>query len=178
MQCLGYPHAVSVFLNRCICWRLRAGSAALVVLNLSQPGASAEGMLHGMNAASHAIDTWIVVIFGAVGCLVTGFVYSIFTPWGFFRHGWITWKWVLTIAAILSGTFFLGVWEQAMLDMSGKFGSAVFHAAEYADIRSRHLILSCVQVAGLLLMVWLSVFKPRLRKTATPPKDSTAVQND
>lgn len=51
---------------------------------------------------------------------MTGLIYGLFTNWFFFKHRWVTAKWILTILAIFSGTFMLGVWEGGMLTMSGQ----------------------------------------------------------
>lgn len=34
--------------------------------------------------------------------MVTGLLYGFATKWGFFSHGWVTAKWVLTIALVIS----------------------------------------------------------------------------
>ena len=64
----------------------------------------------------------MVVILGAFGCLITGLIYSSFSNWGFFKHTWLILKWIITVAAILFGTFFLGPWETTMMEISGKLG--------------------------------------------------------
>ena len=152
------------------CWI--GGAASLSVLNLSQRTSDTEGVLYGINTASHLIDMWIVVVFGALGCLITGFLYGLLTNWGFFKHTWLIWKWILTIAAILSGTFFLGVWESSMLEMSREMGQAALQDNAYLSVKTRHLMLSSVQIAALIFMVWLSVFKPWGKKA-----DSKKTQN-
>ena len=60
-----------------------------------------------MTEILEAIDMKILVP-GAVGCLLTGIVYGIFTHWGFFKHRWLTVKWTLTLFMILFGTFYMG----------------------------------------------------------------------
>ena len=63
--------------------------------------------MYWMAEILEAIDMKILVP-GAVGCLLTGIVYGIFTNWGFFKHRWLTVKWVLTLFMILFGTFYMG----------------------------------------------------------------------
>jgi hypothetical protein len=36
----------------------------------------------------------------------------------FFKHGWMIFKWIVTIVTILFGTFFLGPWETTMMEIS------------------------------------------------------------
>ena len=63
--------------------------------------------MYWMAEILEAIDMKILVP-GAVGCLLTGIVYGLFTTWGFFKHRWLTVKWVLTLFMILFGTFYMG----------------------------------------------------------------------
>lgn len=74
------------------CWL--GGAVAMLCLSplCNGPQIANGGQLHGINLALDQIDIWVVVIPGAVGCLLTGLVYCIFTKWGFFRHGWIAVK--------------------------------------------------------------------------------------
>ena len=49
-----------------------------------------------------------ILIPGAIVCLITGLLYSLLTPWGFFKYRWVAVKWILTILMIAQGTFFMG----------------------------------------------------------------------
>ena len=148
------------------CFHLVAASAwlggafSLLVLNINNQAAASEGVLYGLNIASHIVDMWVVVAMGAMGCLFTGLLYGIFSGWGFFQHKWLIIKWLLTAAAILSGTFFLGVWEQNMLELSRDLGLDALSDPAYLAVKAKHLYLSLVQVGSLLFMVIISVFKP------------------
>ena len=139
------------------CW---IGTALVLLLfNIRAEIAVSEGMLLGINAAGRMADLWILIP-GAVGCLVTGLLFALFTPWGFFKHRWLTCKWVLTITCILTGTFFLGVWEKEMLLISRDLGNAALTDGSYLAVRTKHFLLSCVQIIALLAMVAISVFRP------------------
>ncbi len=59
-----------------------------------------------------------IVIPGAFGCLLTGLKYSTCSNLDFFKHNWLICKWTISITAILFGTFFLGPWERAMMEIS------------------------------------------------------------
>ena len=144
------------------CW---VGTAlVLLLLNIRNDIAVTDGMLLGINTASHLADIWILVP-GAVGCLLTGLVFALFTPWGFFKHKWLTFKWLLTVACILIGTFFLGVWEEEMLSISRTLGNVALTDSIYQTVRAKHFWVSCVQIIALLVMVLISVFRPWSRKT-------------
>ena len=47
---------------------------------------------------------FLIVGPGAGGCLVTGFLYSRHTQWGFFKFKWIALKYIVNITFILYGT--------------------------------------------------------------------------
>ena len=51
-----------------------------------------------------AVDMKILIP-GAIVCLITGLLYSLLTPWGFFKYRWVAVKWILTILMIALGTF-------------------------------------------------------------------------
>ena len=100
------------------CWI--GGAVSLILLYFIKAGINDGGTLYGINRSIHHVDIAVVVIPGAFGCLATGLVYSLFTNWGFFRHGWLIYKWIITVAAILFWTFFLGPWETEMMRISGR----------------------------------------------------------
>jgi hypothetical protein len=101
-----------------------------------------------------------VVIPGAIGCLLTGLVYSAFSNWGFFKQKWIIVKWVITISAIFFGTFFLGPWETAMMNISGEMGLAAVEDAQYLYYQRMNFWFGTIQFFVLVFTVWISVFKP------------------
>ncbi|MFY9399653.1 MAG: DUF2269 family protein [Desulfomonilia bacterium] len=140
------------------CWV--GGAIALMLLYFLKSGVDEGGVLYGINRSINHVDMYVVVIPGAFGCLVTGFVYSCFSKWGFFRHGWLTCKWILTVAAILFGTFFLGPWERTMMELSGTLGASATADPAYLHNQRMHAIFGTVQTLVLISMVFISVFKP------------------
>lgn len=145
------------------CWL--GGASCMLLLNISNEMAqSSPGALYGLNMASHVIDIWIVVRFGVFICLFSGLAYGLLTPWGFFKHGWLTTKWILTIFCILSGIFCLGVWENDMLQLSLSLGGAALADADYLDVRQKHFLMSILQIGLLVFMLAISIIKPKKRK--------------
>jgi hypothetical protein len=69
------------------------------------------------NLAYHFIDMFILTL-AAILTLLTGLIYSQFTKWGFFRHGWIVYKWIVTLLIIFTGTFYLGPMVTKLLEIS------------------------------------------------------------
>jgi len=129
-------------------------------------------VLYGINQSIHHVDMAVVVIPGAIGCLLTGLAYSTLSNWGFFRQRWIIIKWIITISAIFFGTFFLGPWETAMMKISGELGLASLADQEYLYNQRMNLWFGTLQCLVLLLTVWISVFKP----WRTPTKKSSTTK--
>jgi hypothetical protein len=152
------------------CWV--GGVVALMLLYFLKNGITDGGVLHGINRSIHHVDMWVVVTPGAFGCLFTGLVYSLFSQWGFFKQRWLTVKWIITAAAILSGTFFLGPWEIAMMEISGKLGIAALTDQAYVYNEEMNFIFGMAQCFLLLLTLFISVFKPWKKKKAHDPIDS------
>ena len=140
------------------CWV--GGGVSLLLLYFLKEPVTDSGVLFGINQAIHHVDMAVVVVPGAFGCLLTGLAYSIFTKWGFFRHGWMILKWAVTISAILFGTFYLGPWETRMMEISGDLGIAALADPDYLHNQRMNLLWGTVQVAILVATVFVSIFKP------------------
>ncbi|KZK74982.1 MAG: hypothetical protein A3K90_00450 [Pelodictyon luteolum] len=144
------------------CWI--GGAVSLLSMYFLKEGVSDGGVLYGINRSIHHVDMSIVVVPGAIGSLLTGLFYSMFSKWGFLRHPWLVFKWVVTVGAILFGTFFLGPWETAMMDISGRIGTSALRDAGYQYNQLMNFVFGIVQVAVLVVTVFVSVFKPWNRK--------------
>jgi uncharacterized membrane protein len=150
------------------CWI--GGAVALLLLYFLKNGVADGGVLYGMNQSIHHVDMAVVVIPGAFGCLVTGLIYSSFSNWGFFKHTWLVFKWIVTVSAILFGTFFLGPWETNMMEISGKLGLSSLNDPVYLYNEKMNMIFGTVQVFILLTTIFISIFKPWKSKK---PKKTT-----
>jgi uncharacterized membrane protein len=149
------------------CWV--GGAVSLLSLYFLKDGVNDGSVLYGMNQGIHHVDMTIVVVPGAIGCLLTGLIYSLFSNWGFFKHTWLTFKWIVTVGAIIFGTFFLGPWETAMMQISGKLGIASLHDPAYLWNQKMNLMFGTVQVLLLIITIFISIIKPW--KTKKPKTD-------
>lgn len=140
------------------CWV--GGAVALTVLACHRQFMDDAAALYGLNVASCVVDMQVVVLPGAYGCLITGLIYGLFTRFGFFRHGWLILKWIITVTAILFGMLYLGPWEEALRDLSLELGPDVFTNSEYLRVFSLHSRWGQIQAFVLVLTIFLSVFKP------------------
>lgn len=133
------------------------GVCLISVMFLAQP-ALPEDIF--MKYRSMQVIDDFVIIPGALGSLFTGMVYSIWTNWGFFRHRWLTVKWILTVAQILFGTFALGPWLNGNVDIARQLRGSAPANADFALNASNIQLWGAVQVLFLLFMVVISVIKP------------------
>ena len=90
------------------------GGSAMLVLTLAHRTAG----LPTLPAYDGAVQAVGVTIPGGVTAMVTGLGFSLFTPWGFLRHTWVTVKWVITLGCILAGALWLGPTLGRVADMS------------------------------------------------------------
>lgn len=112
-----------------------------------------------------AVDMKILVP-GAMACLMTGVVYSAITPWGFFKHRWITVKWVLTILMIALGTFFMGplIKENVSIGYGLMTGSGQAIADDYWQNVAASEKWGALQLCLLAFAIIISIFKPWKQK--------------
>ncbi len=107
-----------------------------------------------------------ILIFFLTGSLVTGFLFSLFTVWGFLRHPWIAVKWAVTLMVIFPLIFLLGPdlsGLSAIADASsGSLQSALPVALLEMEpgLLTRARIYSTLLTAALLLLFWFSFLKP------------------
>lgn len=142
------------------------GVSLSMVLFISQPETTTEYFVKFR--ILQIIDD-LIIIPGALGSLFTGLIYSIWSNWGFFKHNWITLKWLLTVVQVLFGTFFLGPWLNTSVEMIHSMSADLSDPGLLYNIEMSK-IWGTVQVIILLFMVYLSVFKPfkSKRRNALP----------
>lgn len=153
------------------CWI--GGAVSLISLYFLKKPVTDGAVLYGINQSIHHVDMLIVVIPGAIGSLLTGLCYSLFSNWGFFKHKWLTFKWIVTVTAIVFGTFFLGPWESAMMEISGKIGISSLGNNAYLYNQKMNLLFGTIQVLILMTTIFISIIKPW--KTKKLPNRPNAV---
>lgn len=116
-----------------------------------------------------AIDMKILVP-GAIGCLLTGIAYGLFTNWGFFKHRWLAVKWALTVFMIAFGTFYMGplvkenvIIGRAILDGTGD-------ASRYWTNVEDSMYGGLLQLMLLVAVFVISVYKPWKKKKTDKKK--------
>ncbi len=135
------------------CFWLGAATS-IVLLQCLRGWSKDERLLLALNQNFSILD-FTLIIPGAMGSALTGFVMCKKASWGFTRYWWIIAKGTLTIAAILIGTALLGPWQMKMMELSGQLGNA-----SYDLIRVLFTAIGFVQVIMLVCIVSISALKP------------------
>jgi len=144
------------------CWI--GGAIALMMLYFIKGDLDNGGVLYGINRSIHHIDMAVIVLPGAFGCLITGIIYSAFTSWGFFKHKWLILKWIITVVAIIFGTFWLGPWETNMMEISRDLGISALSDPTYLYNQEMNFFFGGVQCLILIITLFISIFKPWKKK--------------
>lgn len=133
------------------------GISIVLLFFLSSPSGGDE--LYASWASMKIVDDFVIIP-GAMGNLLIGLLYGLFTNRGFFKHRWLTAKWVLTVVQILFGTFCLGPWLNANTAIAFAERAAAPENPVFLHNREMVAFWGVVQVAFLVVMVWISVFRP------------------
>lgn len=118
--------------------------------------------LYSVDHAIAVIDNWVVVP-AAMLTLVTGFLESWLTTWGFFRHRWVTVKWVLTAALIVSAPLLVSRWSNVLEAISQVEGLAALKNPDYIQARAWYSITGVSYIASLAFMSVISTLKPWMK---------------
>ncbi len=135
------------------------GGFGLVLLSFLSSEIQNGEQFYGYLRSMQIIDDFIIIP-GAVGCLLTGLLFSILTNWRFFKYRWITIKWINTIVQILFGTFFLGPWLNEAVEIIGRQKDLALQNPKFIYNFEMNMIFGAIQVVILVFQVFLSAIKP------------------
>lgn len=133
------------------------GVMAMAVISLLKSQSGDE--LYMLFYVLRVIDN-VLVIPGATFTILTAVVYGVFTNWGFFKHRWITVKWIASIFIIIAGTFYFSPLLDNCLEITDVTRNLALNNS-YIQ-RESHItsIGAFVQSSILLFIVVISVLKP------------------
>ncbi|HWO95277.1 MAG TPA: DUF2269 family protein [Bacillus sp. (in: firmicutes)] len=116
------------------------------------------------------ISDYIVRI-GAVGTLLIGFVYGIFTKWGFFKHKWLTVKWILFVLQTFIGIFVIDQLMTTNMAILEAEKSMALNNPVFMHNHSIRQYAVILQVVITLFIICISVIKPwKQKKLLSKPK--------
>ncbi|ACV61639.1 conserved hypothetical protein [Desulfofarcimen acetoxidans DSM 771] len=142
---------------------------SMVLLGLMKTHVVNGDELFAFNASIKLLDDYIVIP-SAFGCLITGLLICWLTNWGFIKFNWVIVKWAATVAQILFGTFFLGPWVNGATAIADADRIHALQNTAYLYDRHMNNIWGSIQVAFLVVLVFISVFKPWGKREATAAK--------
>jgi len=139
------------------------GAAVCLTLKLFfiRPGDGLE--LYGITETLKFIDDFVIIP-GGMGSLLTALIYSVWTNWGWFKHRWITVKWCINIFGLISGTFFLGPWLNALPPIAKIKGLEALSDPIFLHNRKMLMIFGTFQAATIIFACFVSVLKPWKKK--------------
>lgn len=142
------------------------GILVATILSLNVDRTSADSLLATMWSLKIIFDN--VVSIGALSTLAVGTIFGVFTKWGFFKHRWVTAKWLILLVQIAGGVGIIHRTIESNLALASKIGtSRIVQEPTFATgLQIIQVTLIC-QLTLCVGVVVLSVWKPVLgRKTA------------
>jgi len=138
---------------------------AAIVLSVKQffVNPSNGGELYGITSTMDFVDIFIIIP-GAIGVFLTGLMYSILTNWGWFKHNWITVKWIICLYGIIFGTYPLGPWMGSLADISKEQGMGALLNPTYIHNRIMLYTFGTFQAITLIFAVFITPLKPWKKK--------------
>lgn len=137
------------------------GVIAMAVINLIKPQSGDE--MYMVLYVNRIIDDALVIP-GAMLTVITGVIYGMFTKWGFFKHRWITVKWIISVFVIIAGTFYFNPIHNHLLEVADQTRDAALHNTELIPYIQINLVGAFAQSALLIFLIVISVFKPWKKK--------------
>jgi len=138
------------------------GAVAINIMNFILK--ATDGMqLYGINISMKLVDDWIIIP-GALGSLITGILYAIFTNWGWFKHNWIIVKLVINIFGVIFGTFWLGPWLNLLPELAKSEGLSALSNEMYIHNLKMLYVWGPFQTCTIVFALFISVLKPWKKK--------------
>ena len=103
------------------------------------------------------LTAWYVIVPLCFASVLTGFVSSLSTTWGLFRHYWVLLKILITIPSSLM----LLVHMQPISYMAGVAANTPFSIVDLHGLKIQLVIEAATAVLVLLVATALSVYKPK-----------------
>lgn len=147
------------FLHICFTIMWGGGTMALLVLvgTLTPETGNEQKLLW---EAACSLDKYLITP-GAMACLLSGLLFSIFSNWGFFKHGWVSFKWGVTIGLILFGTFVLAPWLYGNMRLTQDVLSITTSQPTITSNSDSIIFWGGFQLVCLVMIIAVSIFKPK-----------------
>ena len=134
------------------------GAALVLIVKQFFVNPSNSGELYGIASTMDFIDI-VIIIPGAIGVLLSGLIYSVWTNWGWFKHRWIIVKWIICLYGVIFGTYPLGPWMSSLARLSEEKGLAALADPTYLHNRTMLYAFGTFQAATLVFAVFVTALK-------------------
>jgi hypothetical protein len=114
-----------------------------------------------------------IVRIGAIGTLLVGFVYGFFTKWGFFKHKWVTVKWILFIIQTFVGIFIVDAFMMENMAILEVEKSAALNNPVFIQNHEWRQYAVLFQIITTLFIICISVIKPWKKRKSTQVQTTT-----
>lgn len=130
----------------------------LSLLLLKQTGRF-EGNTFPVDLGILKIFTW-GVNYAFLILIITAFIYGIFTKWEFIKYKWIMLKWLLVLVMFIITWSGFGPAVSGMASISDAGLNNSIMKSEYLEFQNKALVSAIIEVIGMVLIIFISVFKP------------------
>lgn len=134
------------------------GIASLFYLDI-QLGQATKGQHFSLSLAGFYLFNGVVYL-SFMGLLLTAAMYSLFTKWGFFRHHWVTLKWVGALLAFGVSWIWLGPAVDGLASLSDAGLQLTGNRGEFGELLQRSQTAGIFALLVFLTMFFISIFKP------------------
>lgn len=132
---------------------------SLLALGLFKGTVANGDELYGVYFSKKLLDDFLIIP-SAFGTLITGALIAWLTNWGFLKYKWIIFKWVVGIGQVLLGMFFLGPWGNGATAIVQAERAQALYNEQFLYFTKMSMSLSFVQLLLIIIVVYVSVFKP------------------
>ena len=108
-----------------------------------------------------------IVRYGAQGTLLVGIIYGAFTTWGFFKHRWLTVKWIIFTVQTMLGIFVVDHLMVANMALLASEGRAAIHDPSFLHNHALRQYVVIVQIVLTLFVLVISGLKPWRPQSST-----------
>ena len=146
-----------------ICAIIWIGGAFALIFNLCFIHPTTPEGLYICSLSIKLIDD-LLIIPGAIGLIITGVIYGIWSNWGFFKYRWITVKWVVIIAQTILGIVIGTQWVNTNVYPIENINDYLLNQEVFIRNVNQTILWGTIQTVCLIIVIWISVIKPWKKK--------------
>lgn len=108
--------------------------------------------------------------------MLTSFIFGLFTEWGFVKHRWIAFKWMIVLSMFAVTWFGLGPAINGMTSIADAGLNNSTMSREYLNFQQKAIVFNVIEIVALLLIFVVSILKPwGIRNVKRQIKQKTVV---